>query len=123
MDKEQAIHSFWSSFGLVAYDELTVPDDARPPYITYGVSTGSLDDILILSGSLWYSGSSWKDITEKSHEIAEAVGEGGHLILKVDGGYLFLTSGTPFAQRMSDPSDDLIRRIYININAEFFTAY
>lgn len=34
-----------------------------------------------------------------------------------------LKRGSPFAQRMSDPNDDMIRRIYINITAEFLTAY
>ena len=31
MDKFQAQQSFWSSFGLTAYDENTVPDDAEYP--------------------------------------------------------------------------------------------
>ena len=37
MNKEQAIHFFWSQFGLPAYDENSVPDDAQMPYITYNV--------------------------------------------------------------------------------------
>ena len=37
MDKAQALHSFWSGFGLTAYDENTVPDGAQLPYITYEV--------------------------------------------------------------------------------------
>lgn len=34
-----------------------------------------------------------------------------------------LKSGSSFAQRMSDPNDDMIRSIYVNITAEFLTAY
>ena len=34
-----------------------------------------------------------------------------------------LKRGSPFAQRMSDPNDDMIRSIYINITVEFLTAY
>ena len=58
MDKEQALHSFWSSFGLTAYDEGTVPDDAMTvnngKYITYNVSTAALDEPVPISGDLWY---------------------------------------------------------------------
>lgn len=122
MDKEQAIHEFWSSFGLDAYDENTVPDDAQMPYITYQVETGSLDDILLLSGSIWYRSYSWSEIAEKTKQIAEFIGVRGHKIFRIDDGYLFLTKGSPFAQRMGE-EDDTIRRMYININAEFFTAY
>jgi hypothetical protein len=44
MDKEQAIQNFWSQFGIPAYDENSVPDDLRYPFITYSVSTDMLDD-------------------------------------------------------------------------------
>lgn len=123
MDKEQAIHNFWSSFGLAAYDESTVPDDAQPPYITYNVATGALEDFLALTGSVWYRSYSWAEISQKVQQIAEYIGAGGHRLLSVDGGYLFLTQGSPFSQRMADPNDDTIRRVYINLSAEFFTAY
>lgn len=121
MDKEQAIHKFWSSFGLTAYDENTVPDNAQMPYITYGVSVGALDDTIVLSGSLWYHSTSWKEITNKSKEIARTVGETGYYIDKIEGGYLFITRGSPFLQRMSDNNDT--RRIYVVLNAEFITAF
>lgn len=123
MNKEQAIHNLWSSYGLTAYDEQSVPDDAVMPYITYGVSTGALEDVILLHGSLWYYSPSWEQITLKAHQIAQDIGQRGHKIIKLDNGRLFLTQGSPFTQRMSDPGDAMIRRIYININAEFFTAY
>ena len=123
MNKEQALQAFWASFGLPAYDELSVPDGAEMPYITYGVSTGALGDPIQLHGSIWYRSPSWDAITQKAHQIGQDVGEYGHKILVLDNGRLFLAQGVPFAQRMSDPNDDMIRRIYININAEFFTAF
>lgn len=122
MDKEQAIHQFWSGFGLTAYDENRVPEDAQMPYITYNVSTGALDDLIALHASLWYYGTSWADITQKLREIEIAVGGEGFVILPIDGGAICLTQGSPFSQRMPD-ENDMIRRIYINLNAEFFTAY
>ena len=119
MDKAQALHSFWSSFGLEAYDEGTVPEDATMPYITYAVTTDSMDYIVGFTASLWYRSKSWKDVTEKSQEISEYIGNTGFTI-PLDRGYLYIYRGTPFAQRMSDP-DDMVRRIYINANGEFLT--
>ncbi len=122
MDKGQAIQSFWESFDLTAYDENSVPDDAQMPYITYSVSVGAMDDVQLLSASLWYKSQSWAGITQKAEQIAEYIGYNGKYI-KLDNGYMYVYQGSPFYQRMSEPGDDTIRRIYININAEFLTAY
>ena len=126
MDKEQALQSFWSSFSLTAYDDRTVPTgDNAPafPYITYELSTDELDHPLTLTASLWYRSSSWQEITAKCHEIERYIGEYGHRVIKLDNGYLYITKEHPFAQRMGDDSDDMIRRIYLQIKAEFLTAY
>lgn len=118
MDKAQALNGFWSSFSLACYDEQTVPDEAVLPYITYETITDSLDNQLRLTGSLWYRSKSWEEITQKAQEIADYLGPGG-VNLPYDGGSLWITRGTSFAQRIADPNDDGVRRIYININAEF----
>lgn len=118
MDKSQAIHNFWSRFGIPAYDEFSVPDKAQLPYITYGVSTGSMDDSLNLSASVWYRGSSWAEISMKVDEIETYIGYSG-LISPIDGGYIYITKGSPFAQRMD--GGDKVKRVYLNIQAEFLT--
>ena len=43
MTKAAAIYQFWNSFGLAAYEENSVPDDATFPYITYQLVTDSFD--------------------------------------------------------------------------------
>lgn len=123
MDKAQALHSFWSSFNLPAYDQLTVPDNAQMPYITYVGVVDKIGSPVALTGSIWYRSSSWKDISEKADEISERINRYGHSVVPFDNGYLYLTGGNPFAQRMSDDTDNMIRRIYINIMAEYITAY
>ena len=130
MDKAQAIHKFWSLFqeteksGSViwqAYDEYSVPDGAKYPYITYNVSTDSLGHPLPLTASLWDRNTSWKRITEKADQVSELIGYGYHTE-KADDGYLYIVRGSAFAQRMNDPNDDSVKRIYLNIIAEFLTS-
>ena len=121
MTKGQAIQQFWESFGLPAYDEPTVPDDALFPYITYSVHTGSLGDLCIVNASLWYKSYSWKEISEKTEEISKAIAHMNPPSIAIDGGRLYITKGVPFAQRMREETDDSIRRMLLNINYEFLT--
>lgn len=118
MDKMQALHSFWSGFGLKAYDENSVPDDAQLPYLTYEASSDDFGNSLMQNASLWYRSSSWSEITAKEQEIADFITRGGRMIA-CDGGSLWLQKGTPWAQRMGDQSDEMIRRIVLNVNVEF----
>lgn len=123
MTKEQALTKFWEGFGLTAYDENSVPSgENKPayPYITYNVVTGSFGSNLSLTASLWYKSSSWEAITNKADEISRAIGLGG-VILTYDDGAIWIKRGDSFAQRMNDPNDS-IRRIYLNINAEYISA-
>ena len=117
-DKIQALHNFWSSFGLTAYDENSVPDDARLPYITYEVSSDDFGHTLAQTASLWYRSTSWADITKKEQQIADFITKGGRMIAYDDGAF-WVQKASPWAQRMSDPSDDKIRRIVLNVTVEF----
>ena len=118
MNKAQALHNFWSGFGITAYDETTVPDNAPFPYITYAVETDSLDNVVLMNASLWYKSYSWAEIQTKAEEIAEAIVKMQPPTIELDNGRLYIAKGTPFAQRMSEPSDDTVRRILLNISAE-----
>ena len=121
MDKGQAYQSFWGSFGIPAYDENTVPDEATLPYITYEEIEGNFEKSLYPSASVWYRDTSWAAIEAKCKEIAAYIGYGG-LTIPIDGGLMFIVQGSPFSYRASDDKDD-IRRKNINIAVEFFTAY
>ena len=121
MTKAAAIYQFWSSFCLTAYEENTVPSDAAFPYITYQLVTDSFDREIPLTASIWYRSESWTAINAKTEEISQKISRGGKII-HCDGGAIWLKRGQPFAQNMGDESDDLIKRKYINITAEFMTA-
>ena len=124
MTKEAALHNFWSMFGLPAYEENAVPtgeDGAEFPYITYQVVTDSFGNDVALTGSVWYRSTSWKEANAKAQEISNTLSRGG-VTIACDGGIIWIRRGVPFAQSMGDESDDLIKRKYINLVAEFMTA-
>lgn len=124
MDKWQAQDTFWNSFGIEFYDENTVPDDAVMPYGTYQAINGSLDGASIISASLWYRGNNWREISQKADEISQHIYKMPSAI-KIDGGYMKvrLPDGTPFAQRMGEPSDSQVRRMLLSVEIEFLTAF
>ena len=121
MTKAAAIYQFWSGFGLTAYEENTVPHDAAFPYITYQLVTDSFDRELPLAASLWYRSEVWTAINDKAEEISQKISRGGKVI-PCDGGAIWLKRGQPFSQNMREESDDLIKRKYLNITAEYLTA-
>ena len=128
MDKAQAIHAFWSSFSWPALDEQSAYDEnvleemeIGDRYITYEVLTASFGEPVSLTASLWCRSTSWEEISKKADEIADYIGLGGRL-LKTDSGAIWIKQGTPFAQRMAVQEDSFLRRIYLNIAAEFLTA-
>lgn len=125
MTKAGAIYNFWSQFGLDTYEENSVFDmDGKPdfPYLLYEFNADSFGSGAIpLSCSLWYRSTSWVKANAKADEISKTIGAGGVQIM-YDEGSIWITRRKPFSTNMGDSSDDLIKRVVINISAEFFTA-
>jgi len=125
MTKAEALFAFWSRFGLAAFEENAIPtgeDEAAPeyPYLTYEVQTDGFGSAIPLSASLWFRSASWRRAEEKKEKIARHIGRGG-VFLPCDGGSVWIRRGSPFAQRMGDGSDDMVKRMYLNISVEFWT--
>lgn len=120
MDKWQAQQTYWSGFGLTAYDENNVPTDAVEPYITYEAVSGGLDGQMVVTASLWYRGNRWDEISQK----AEYIQKNGNKQIKIDGGYMKArVPASNFANRMDEPSDKTVRRIRLSVEIEFLTNY
>ena len=130
MTKAAAIHEFWNSFGLKAFEENYVKDadeNGNPikpefPYITYQLVTDSFDREVVATASVWYRDYGWKKANAEAEEISAHIGLGGKII-KCDGGRIWIKRGQPFAQNMGDENDDLIKRKYLNVTIEYFTAH
>lgn len=120
LNAPQTIQAFFEGFNVPAYDENTVDKDASLPRLTYAYAEGDFENPVAIAVSLWDRSYKWTRVTALQRAIGNAIPQGG-VLLNYDGGKIWLKRGTPFAQRMSDPND-AIRRIYINLEAEFLTA-
>lgn len=137
MDKWQAQHYFWSSFGVNAYEEHSVPDDRKKtdyPRITYEAATSTFENIVSITASIWTRSTSWAAADGIANAIEFYIKNQGRKVtinskevaipecIPIDGGYLRVFIGdTTFAQRMDDPEDDQIKRIIVNVQFEFMT--
>ena len=122
MDKEQAIQDFWSRFGWQAFAENSLPTGENAPalpFITYSVSLDSIGSPVLLTGTLRDRNTSWKRLSNKTEEIADYLDK--IYPIKITKGYMYLTPGSPFAQRMSGTEDDMEKSVLINLQAEFLT--
>ena len=118
MNKLQALHNFWASFGWNAYEASSVPDNANLPYITHEVSTSDFNNPVPLTVTLWDRSTSWAKITEKEMDIYAIIGRGG-VVVPYDDGALWITRGLPWSVRLP-AEDDSVRKVMINYVVEYF---
>ena len=120
MDKWEAIHSFWASFSVSAYEENSVPDldDVIFPYITYEAVDSGFGDDVTGSASIWTRSMSWLSADTLSNTIHDRLKNGG-VCIPYDGGIIWMTAGSPFAQSLGDPEDDKIKRKVLNVDYHF----
>ena len=125
MTKAAALYQFFAQFGLDAYEENSVYALEQPPvfpYLTYEVQTDAFGDYdAPLSVSLWYRSTSWASANAKVEEISALIGRSG-VRIKIDGGFLLIMRGSPFAQSLGDPSDDMIKRKLLNVSVRYYTS-
>ena len=134
MNKQQAYNSFWSGFGVLAFEENSVPDDvvingliesgiakAKYPYITYQVITDDLDGKVFPSASIYDKSTSWERVDLLANLISERIQQMS--TIELDNGRMFIAKGSPFSQHMFENGDISIKRILLNLGVEFFTEF
>lgn len=120
MDKWQAQHEFWSSFGVPAYEEHSVPDGAPFPRITYESAASVFESLVSITASIWTRSTSWATADALADIIEDFIKGMG--CPEINGGrYRVYIGDTTFAQKMDDPEDDQIKRIILNVTFEFMT--
>lgn len=127
MTKAAALQTFFSSFGLPAYEENFVYSMALQgqapvfPYLTYEGKTDYFGEAdATISFSLWYRTDTLTEINAKSQQISAAIGRVGKIVA-CDGGYILIQRSQPWGQNMGDDSDDMIKRNVHNLNIRFYT--
>ena len=134
MNKEQAYNAFWSRFGVLAFEENSMPDDkvieslikagvakAKYPYIAYQVIVDDLGHPVFPTASIYDRNTSWQRADELANTISESIQKMN--TIKIDDGRMFITKGSPFAQHQLESEDLNIRRVILNLGIEFFTEY
>ena len=131
MNKQQAYSAFWSGFGVLAFEENSVPTQdvlenlakasnlPSDMYITYQVLTDDIDHPVFPTASIYHRSSSWEKSDLLSNMISKRIQEMN--TIKLDDGRMFITKGSPFSQHMLEEGDLSIRRIVLNLGIEFFT--
>ena len=121
MDKWQAQYSFWSSFGVPAYEESAVPklDEVTFPYITYQAMSATFDNLAFPNANIWSRSSSWEEADALSDLIENRIKSGGAKI-PYDNGILWVTADDVFSRSMADPDDDMIRRKLLSVTLHFY---
>lgn len=114
--KAAAFHSWASSHGMPAYSSASVPEDAKPPYVTYdfGVS-GWGDPAYTCTVNIWTRGSD-ADANARASALMGTL----PCYAECDGGALRLTPGSPAWQAVADEPD--VKRRYCNVDVENLTT-
>ena len=107
----EALKTFYSGFGLPAYQEGSVPEDVSLPYISYSVSVPEWDQKASHFVRIWDRTKSNTGIIEKADQIAKAIGIRKRIAF--DGGYLVIWPETPLTQIETDGD---IRYAYMNLS-------
>lgn len=120
VDRYEAQYSFWSSFGVHAYEENSVPDvdEVEFPYITYQAVSSPFNSDVQVNASIWTRSASWLRADKLTDDIETSLKNGGKVVDYV-GGIIWITADTPFSQSMGDPNDDQIKRKLISVTLHF----
>ena len=127
MTKAAALQSFFSGFGIPAYEENSVyalADQGNAPsypYLTYEAKLDYFGETdTVISFSLWYRSMKWTDINAKSEEISAAISRVGKFV-DYDGGSVLIMRSQPWATHMGDDSDDMVKRIVHNLSIRYYS--
>lgn len=113
-----ALYQFASGFAWDAYPEMSVPENASLPYVTYTLQEYEWLEQGMLQLRLWYKGEDYVTINSKIDEIELAVRDGK--TVATNRGKLVIYKGSPFCQ--FQPSDEVNLKIaYLNFLVHYLT--
>lgn len=107
----KALYQFFSGFGIPAYGNDDVPDDAELPYLTVYFSEPEWNTKASGYCQVWYRTNQRAKVNAKADAIAGAIAAKPRL--ECDGGYIVLWPENPLVQPINDGE---ARGAYINFS-------
>lgn len=119
----ETLYEFWSQFGIPAYADDMVPEDAKLPYIRYSVAKAPLMGSSVVTAYNYHNARLMGNVERArlAGQIAEAIPQGGVKLLLKDGGYLILHRGSDFQTPYRDPEDPNVIGIRTSVEVYFYT--
>lgn len=108
----KALYAFYSSFGIPAYTENSVPAEEKLLYITYTLPQSELFSAAVHQVRVWYYGTNNEAVNAKAGEIVSAIGRG--IKLRAGDGLVCIYPGAGALVQMQ-PSEETVRIAYINL--------
>lgn len=117
-----ALQAFWSQFGIPAYAEDMVPEDAVVPYIRYTVTKAPAMDATIMTAFNYHNKLRMgnEERMEVAGRIEKAIPEGGTKIL-LSGGFLCLYRNSDFQTLYQDPEDVNVIGVRTSTEVRYYT--
>ena len=112
----EALKTFFSGFGLPAYQVGSVPDEVELPYIAYSLNVPEWNQKATMYAQVWDRTRSNAGIIRMADQITQAIGVDGKQI-PFDGGYLVLWPESPLIQIMVDGD---FRAAYLNLSVNSY---
>ena len=112
----RALYQFYSGFGIPAYAEGFVPDDAQLPYITYSAVDSGLYGKATHYARVWYPGTDNSLPIKKATEVVARIGDGTRIM--TEHGVVVIYPEQPLiqTQAVETEKDRDICYAYINLS-------
>lgn len=120
MSKDKALQAWFTAFGMTAYPSTSVPDDTVFPWLTYEYITGSFGDSDVpIAVNMWFWTESESIPNQKAEEFRKYILE--HDLIECDEGLIWVKTGVPWCQSLTDETSPTVKRRYTNVTLEYLT--
>ena len=123
IDIMEALLAFWNQFGVPAYAEDMVPDDAKLPFIRYSVAKAPAMDTTIMTAYNYHNARLMGNVERArlAEQIAEAIPEKGVKLPMDNGGFLVLYRNSDFQTPYKDPEDLNVIGVRTSVEVHFYS--
>ena len=123
IDIMEALYAFWSQFGVPAYAEDMVPDDAKLPFIRYSVAKAPAMDATIMTAYNYHNARLMGNVERArlAEQIAEAIPEKGVKLPMDNGGFLVLYRNSDFQTPYKDSEDLNVIGVRTSVEVHFYS--